>query len=110
MKYLLEFQVLDSDDNRIMDIEEEFDSKEEANERLYELKDGIQKLREESNRNFSMYKRIVPYLVCSCGETVYLDDPSGLTNECEKCGRLYNNCGQSLLPREMWEERYEEDY
>lgn len=46
------------------------------------------------------------FLTCDCGETVYLN---GFTNECPECGRLYNNFGQALAPREQWDEddRYE---
>jgi len=40
-------------------------------------------------------------LKCSCGQTVYLDDP--LTNECNHCGKLYNGCGQELAPPEEWD-------
>lgn len=26
------------------------------------------------------------------------------------CGQLFNACGQELVPRDQWEENYEEDY
>lgn len=39
---------------------------------------------------------------CSCGEE--LEVPS-FTNECD-CGALYNSFGQSLAPRDQWEEEY----
>lgn len=38
---------------------------------------------------------------CSCGELVTL---GSFTNECDNCGRLYNNFGQSLRPASEWEE------
>lgn len=39
---------------------------------------------------------------CDCGAEVVLDDP--MTNECEKCGALYNSSGQRLRPESEWEE------
>lgn len=41
------------------------------------------------------------FLICDCGETIYLN---GMTNECLECGRLYNKFGQELAPVEEWEE------
>lgn len=38
------------------------------------------------------------YLVCDCGQRVYLHSH---TNFC-KCGRLYNGFGQELAPPEDW--------
>lgn len=43
------------------------------------------------------------YITCECGTTVYLDSN---TNECEGCGQLWNGFGQSLKPRNEWEEDY----
>lgn len=43
------------------------------------------------------------YIDCDCGTRVYLDEN---TNECEGCGRLWNRFGQSLKPRNEWEEEY----
>lgn len=43
------------------------------------------------------------FIDCDCGTRVYLDEN---TNECEGCGQLYNRFGQSLKPREEWEEDY----
>lgn len=40
--------------------------------------------------------------LCPCGSKVSLGD---FTNECE-CGSLYNWAGQSLAPRDQWEESY----
>lgn len=37
---------------------------------------------------------------CECGERFQLC--SIHTNECEKCGILYNGYGQELAPRHMW--------
>lgn len=45
-------------------------------------------------------------IICDCGEEVTL---LSITNECDKCGRLYNSCGQELAPYEEWddEDRYD---
>lgn len=43
---------------------------------------------------------------CSCGQMVELE---GFTNTCDRCGLLYNMSGQSLVPRDQWEEPWEED-
>ena len=40
------------------------------------------------------------YLICDCGEKVYL---GGFTNECCECGKLYNGFGQELAPIEEWD-------
>lgn len=39
---------------------------------------------------------------CTCGKHIYL---YSFTNECDKCGRLYNNFGQELAPANEWEEQ-----
>ncbi len=39
-------------------------------------------------------------MICDCGETIYLTDP--LTNECSKCGKLFNSCGQELDPERAY--------
>lgn len=36
---------------------------------------------------------------CICGKEVVLDTN---TNECEKCGKLYNSIGEELAPRRQW--------
>lgn len=41
---------------------------------------------------------------CGCGEEVILQGDT----ECNECGALYNGFGQRLVPRDMWEERWEE--
>ena len=41
------------------------------------------------------------FVECDCGDIVYLD---GFTNECYKCGALYNGFGQQLAPPEEWDE------
>jgi hypothetical protein len=38
---------------------------------------------------------------CSCGKTLYLDDP--MTNECS-CGRFYNGFGNALSHPRNWGE------
>jgi len=39
---------------------------------------------------------------CHCGSIVVLYDC--MTNECEKCGTLYNGSGTELRPMNEWEE------
>lgn len=56
-------------------------------------------------------------VTCHCGCIVWL---SSFTNECDKCGQLYNAFGQELAPPNQWDEEdrystfgpqnYEEDY
>lgn len=56
-------------------------------------------------------------VTCHCGCVVWL---SGFTNECDKCGQLYNAFGQELSSPSNWDEEdrygtfgpqnYEEDY
>jgi hypothetical protein len=43
---------------------------------------------------------------CDCGAEVVLED--SMTNECDKCGQLYNGSAQRLAPPEQWdpEDRY----
>jgi len=41
---------------------------------------------------------------CStCGKDVLLENP--FTNECGRCGALYNGFGQELAPRSQWDPR-----
>ena len=40
------------------------------------------------------------FITCDCGTTVYLDR---FTNQCDGCGKLYNNFGQELAPPEEWD-------
>ncbi len=40
------------------------------------------------------------FITCDCGTTVYLDR---FTNQCDSCGKLYNNFGQELAPSEEWD-------
>lgn len=57
------------------------------------------------------------FVICDCGEIVYLN---GFTNECCECGQLYNWCGQELAEPDKWDEEdryacfgpqnYAEDY
>lgn len=47
---------------------------------------------------------------CHCGNTVELYDMYYGSCQCEKCGQWYNLSGQMLVPPEMWEEDYENDY
>lgn len=42
---------------------------------------------------------------CDCGERLVLED---FTNECPKCGLLWNGFGQALRPECEWEE-YDDD-
>lgn len=46
---------------------------------------------------------------CTCGEEVFVPD---FTNECPKCGKLYNSFGQELAPKDEWdsEERYDAEH
>lgn len=45
------------------------------------------------------------FITCDCGETVYCNC---FTNECEKCGALYNGFGERLASPRNWddEDRY----
>ena len=45
--------------------------------------------------------------ICECGKSITLDYDA---EECPYCGRLHNLWEQELLPRELWEEDYEEEY
>lgn len=38
------------------------------------------------------------FITCDCGTTVYLDR---FTNQCDGCGKLYNNFGRSCSARRM---------
>ena len=44
---------------------------------------------------------------CNCGNAVELYTD---TNECGKCGRLYNLVGQSLAPYSQWKDEWNEIY
>lgn len=52
------------------------------------------------------------YLICECGEKVYLDGQGYYgAFECPNCGEWYNAFGQELNPPSEWEEPLdEEDY
>ncbi len=41
------------------------------------------------------------FITCGCGERIYL---SSHTNECYRCGKLYNIFGEELAPVEEWDE------
>jgi hypothetical protein len=48
------------------------------------------------------YTKVIPTLIkCYCGEEFEIPF---FTNECTKCGALYNSYAQSLRPQEEWEE------
>lgn len=66
----------------------------------------------EIDRTFNENGRIeTAFGKCECGwEINFLDSDCYGTVECERCGRLYNPSGQSLLPRNQWEETLDEDY
>ena len=79
-------------------------------EGLANLKDcqrGIEGLTDKGVRDDSYSYRQNAVGCCECGNTVELYDP--LTNECGKCGRLYNMSGQELAPRSQWEETIDEE-
>ena len=43
--------------------------------------------------------RIATEIACDCGTHIFLDR---FTNECPRCGKLYNSYGQELEPYEKW--------
>jgi len=48
--------------------------------------------------------------LCTCGNIInFMERDCYDTIECS-CGKLYNSSGQSLKPRNQWEENMEEDY
>lgn len=52
-------------------------------------------------KHWVQYSFQPPVGKCSCGEVMELYHPA--TNECPKCGNLYNGFGQDLAPRSQWE-------
>lgn len=41
------------------------------------------------------------FIVCDCGEKVYVNR---FTNECSNCGRLYSRSGEELAPPSNWDD------
>lgn len=46
---------------------------------------------------------------CQCGEKVDVTYERGHGTDCDKCGRIYSWTGQTLAPRNQWEERWDDD-
>ena len=48
-------------------------------------------------------------LLCACGKPCTIDPDDTDAADCAFCGRLYNSSGQSLVPRDQWEEPIDAD-